>query len=38
VEGMDVVDQLNSVPTGATGPFRKEAPLTDLVITSASRV
>ncbi len=38
VEGMDVVDQIKSVPTGSTGPFRKDAPLTDVVITSAQRV
>lgn len=35
--GMDVIDQMVAVPTGAKGPFSKDAPLTDVTITSARR-
>ncbi|OYV75559.1 MAG: cyclophilin [Chromatiales bacterium 21-64-14] len=32
VEGMDVVDRIAQVPTGAVGPFPSDAPLTAVVI------
>ena len=35
--GMDVVDRIVSVPTGAIGPFSKDAPLEAIVIRSARR-
>lgn len=35
--GMDVVDAIVAVPTGAKGPFAKDAPLEDVTITSARR-
>ena len=38
VEGMDVVDKIKSVKTGPKGPFRRDAPQTDVVITSAKVV
>lgn len=38
VDGMDVVDKIVSVPTGAAGPFAKDAPQTPVVIKSARRV
>ncbi len=38
VDGMDVVDKMKSVDTGAKGPFQKDAPQQDIVITSAKRV
>jgi len=38
VEGMDVVDKIKSVPTGAKGPFAKDCPLTDVVMNAASRI
>jgi peptidyl-prolyl cis-trans isomerase B (cyclophilin B) len=38
VEGMDVVDKIKTVPTGAKGNFAKDCPLEDVVITSATRV
>lgn len=38
VEGMDVVNRIKSVATGAKGPFSKDCPMTDVVIESASRV
>lgn len=38
VDGMDVVDKMKSVPTGAKGPFKKDAPEEDLVIKSAKRI
>jgi len=38
VEGMDVVDRIKGVRTGAKGPFAKDCPETDVVIESASRV
>jgi len=37
VEGMDIVDRIKSVPTGAQGPFAKDAPLEPVVIRSARR-
>jgi peptidyl-prolyl cis-trans isomerase B (cyclophilin B) len=38
VEGMDVVDKIKTVATGAKGPFAKDCPLEDVVIESATRV
>ncbi len=35
--GMDVVDQIKSVKTGARGPFAKDAPLEQVVIRSVRR-
>jgi peptidyl-prolyl cis-trans isomerase A (cyclophilin A) len=37
VQGMDVVDQIKDVPTGAVGPFGSDCPLTNVVINSATR-
>jgi peptidyl-prolyl cis-trans isomerase B (cyclophilin B) len=37
IEGMDVVDRIKSVKTGAQGPFAKDAPLEPVTITSAKR-
>jgi peptidyl-prolyl cis-trans isomerase B (cyclophilin B) len=37
VEGMDVVDRIRSVPTGAQGSFAKDAPLEQVVIRAARR-
>ncbi|MEZ4219918.1 MAG: peptidylprolyl isomerase [Polyangiaceae bacterium] len=36
-DGMDVVDAIKSVKTGAAGPFSKDAPLEPVVIRSARR-
>ena len=36
VEGMDVVDKIRKVPTGPSGPFRKDVPKTMVVIESAT--
>ena len=36
-DGMDVVNQIRAVPTGAQGPFGKDAPLKPIVITSVKR-
>ncbi|MGC8518008.1 MAG: peptidylprolyl isomerase [Steroidobacteraceae bacterium] len=38
IQGMDVVEQIGLVPTGAFGPFKSEAPLTPVVIESMSVV
>ncbi len=38
VQGMDVVAQLQSVPTGANGPFNRDAPLDPVIIQSIERV
>lgn len=35
--GMDVVDRIKSVKTGAAGPFTKDAPIEPIVITGARR-
>jgi peptidyl-prolyl cis-trans isomerase B (cyclophilin B) len=35
--GMDVVDQIVAVPTGAVGPFSKDAPKKNVVIKSIQR-
>jgi peptidyl-prolyl cis-trans isomerase B (cyclophilin B) len=32
VKGMNVVDKVRKMKTGAKGPFRKNAPVTDVVI------
>jgi cyclophilin family peptidyl-prolyl cis-trans isomerase len=37
-EGMDVVDKIGNVATGAKGPFKEDAPLTPVVIESIQRV
>jgi peptidyl-prolyl cis-trans isomerase B (cyclophilin B) len=36
-EGMDVVDKIKAVKTGAAGPFAKDAPLEAVVITHVRR-
>jgi peptidyl-prolyl cis-trans isomerase B (cyclophilin B) len=36
-EGMDVVDKIRAVPTGAQGPFSKDAPTTPITITTIRR-
>jgi peptidyl-prolyl cis-trans isomerase B (cyclophilin B) len=36
-EGMDVVQRIKASPTGAQGPFAKDAPLQPVVITSVKR-
>ena len=38
IQGMNVVEQIGLVPTGAFGPFKSEAPLTPVVIESVSVV
>jgi peptidyl-prolyl cis-trans isomerase B (cyclophilin B) len=38
VAGMDVVDTIKKVKTGAKGPFAKDAPAEDIVINDAKRV
>ncbi|MCB1864822.1 MAG: peptidyl-prolyl cis-trans isomerase [Chromatiales bacterium] len=35
VAGMEVVDEMAAIPTGARGPFRQDVPKTDIVIESA---
>ncbi len=37
VEGMDTVDAIRAVPTGARGPFAKDAPLEPVVIHAIRR-
>lgn len=37
LEGMDVVDKIKDKPTGAQGPFKKDAPLEIVRINSVSR-
>jgi peptidyl-prolyl cis-trans isomerase B (cyclophilin B) len=37
VDGMDVVDRIKDVKTGARGPFSKDAPLEPVAIVSATR-
>lgn len=34
-EGMEVIDKIAAIPTGARGPFRSDVPQTDVVIISA---
>ncbi len=36
VEGMEVVDQIRSVPTGRGGPFQSDVPATPVVIVKAT--
>lgn len=36
VEGMDVVDRIGHVPTGAVGPFKQDAPLKAVIIERAT--
>ena len=36
-EGMDVVDKIKAVATGAQGPFSKDAPTTAITITTVKR-
>src|SRR3984957_6497452 len=38
VQGMDVVDAISLVPTGAKGPFKENAPLKAVVIQKIERV
>jgi len=38
VQGMDVVDAISVVPTGAKGPFKENAPLKAVVIEKIERV
>jgi cyclophilin family peptidyl-prolyl cis-trans isomerase len=38
VQGMEVVDQLSLVPTGAKGPFKENAPLKAITIEKIERV
>jgi peptidyl-prolyl cis-trans isomerase B (cyclophilin B) len=38
VEGMDVVDKIKDVPTGAKGSFTKDCPVTDVTILSVEVV
>ena len=35
--GLDIVDRIKAEPTGAAGPFAKDAPTTPVVITSVRR-
>jgi len=37
-DGMNVIDKIVHTPTGAQGPFNKDAPLDQVVITSARRL
>jgi peptidyl-prolyl cis-trans isomerase A (cyclophilin A) len=38
VQGMDVVDEIATVPTGSKGPFKENAPLKPVVILKIERV
>jgi len=38
VQGMDVVERIGNVPTGAQGPFKEDAPLQQVVIERIQRV
>lgn len=38
VSGMDVVDKIKAVPTGAGGPFPSDVPRTPIIIQSATQV
>jgi len=38
VEGMDVVDRIGVVPTGAFGPFKQNAPLKPVIIESITEI
>lgn len=37
-KGMNIIQQIKQVPTGAGGPFRTDAPKTQVVIQSATRI
>ena len=37
IEGMDIVDRIKDVPTGASGPFAKDAPVEPVVIAHVRR-
>ena len=36
ISGMDVIQKIKAVPTGAGGPFRSDVPLTPIIINSAT--
>jgi len=38
VQGMDVIDRIGEIPTGAVGPFKQDAPLKPVIIESATIV
>ena len=38
VQGMDVIDKIGEVPTGAIGPFKQDAPLKPIIIQSVTVV
>jgi cyclophilin family peptidyl-prolyl cis-trans isomerase len=38
VEGMDVVDRIEAIPTGRGGPFPRDVPRTTIVIEKITRV
>ena len=38
VQGMDVIDKIGEVPTGAVGPFKGDAPLKPIIIQSVTVV
>jgi peptidyl-prolyl cis-trans isomerase A (cyclophilin A)/peptidyl-prolyl cis-trans isomerase B (cyclophilin B) len=38
ISGLDVVDKIRAVPTGAQGPFRSDVPLTAVVIEKVSAI
>jgi cyclophilin family peptidyl-prolyl cis-trans isomerase len=38
VEGMDVVDRIGAVPTGALGPFKSDAPIKPIIIQKVEEI
>jgi cyclophilin family peptidyl-prolyl cis-trans isomerase len=36
--GLDVVDKIRAVPTGAQGPFRSDVPVTPVVIEKVTTI
>ena len=38
IEGMDVIDKIKAVPTGASGPFNRDVPKTPVIIESVTLV
>jgi peptidyl-prolyl cis-trans isomerase A (cyclophilin A) len=38
VQGMELVDHISNVPTGAHGPFKEDAPLKNVVIEKIERI
>jgi len=38
IDGLDVVDRIAAVPTGASGPFARDAPLTPVVLLRVERL